>query len=132
MRTKIRLGVGDSVTTAKGFVEAWKRVERGEKGQAERRLDFDSLETLIKTLSSGRWTLLKTLRSKGPLSIRALANELGKDYKNIHTDVKKLELIGLIQRTRDNRVEVPWDTVNASLSLASQSPSESYAEGGGR
>ena len=52
------------------------------------------------------------------MSIRALASELGRDYKNVYTDVKKLELIGLISRAQDEKTEVPWDIVEARLRLA--------------
>ncbi len=53
----------------------------------------------MKTLSPGRWILLKKLRKKGPMSIRALAKELNRDYKNVHTDVRTLERVGLIEAT---------------------------------
>jgi len=43
---------------------------------------------------------------------------LGRDYKNVHTDVRKLENAGLISRTEYNRIEVPWDIVEAKLQLA--------------
>lgn len=66
------------------------------------------------------WVLLKILRDKGPLSIRSLANELIRDYKNVHTDVRKLEYIGLIVRTEDGKIEVPWDVVEARLMLAAE------------
>lgn len=52
------------------------------------------------------------------MSIRALANELGRDYKNVHTDARRLERLGLIVRTKDNKVEVPWDVVEVRLRLA--------------
>jgi predicted transcriptional regulator len=99
---KIRIGVGDEDPLAKGFVEAWKRTERGEKSESEHRLHFENLETLLKTLTSARWALLKTLRAKGPMSIRALARELGRGYKNVHTDVQRLKEIGLIERGEDD------------------------------
>jgi len=118
MKKEIQIGVGDAVTTAKGFIDVWKRVERGEKVEAEERLYFENLETLLKTLTSGRWVLLKTLRTDGPMSVRALANELGRDYKNVHTDVRRLEGVGLIDRTRDGKIEVPWDILEARLRLA--------------
>ncbi|MBW1790430.1 MAG: hypothetical protein JRK53_28120 [Deltaproteobacteria bacterium] len=76
----------------KGFIDAWKRAELGERVEAEHRLDFESLESLLKTLTSGRWVLLKRLRKTGPMSIRALASELKRDYKNVHTDVKNWSL----------------------------------------
>jgi predicted transcriptional regulator len=118
MRKGIQIGIGDSATTAKGFIDAWKRAERGERLEAEHRLDFESIESLLKTLTSSRWVLLKMLRKAGPMSVRALAAALERDYKNVHTDVRKLESIGLVTRTRDDRVQVPWDIVEARLRLA--------------
>ena len=52
------------------------------------------------------------------MSVRALAVGLGRDYKNVHTDVRKLEQIGLISRTGYDKIEVPWEIVEARLSLA--------------
>ena len=52
------------------------------------------------------------------MSIRALAKDLGRDYKNVYTDVRRLENIGLIERTQNDRIKVPWDIVEARLSLA--------------
>ena len=47
MKKEIQIGVGDAATTAKGFIDAWKRAERGEKMKAEHRLYFENLETLF-------------------------------------------------------------------------------------
>ena len=73
---------------------------------------------LLKTLTPGRWVLLKTLHANGPMSIRALTNDLKRDYKNVHTDVRRLENIGLIGRTKNNNITLPWDIVEARLMLA--------------
>ena len=118
MKKQIKIGVGDAAITAKDFIEAWKRAELGEKCQEKNMLNFENLEVLLKTLTPGRWKLLKRLHANGPLSIRALANNLGRDYKNVHTNVRHLEKIGLIERTKDDRIVVPWDIVEARLMLA--------------
>ena len=118
MKKQIKIGVGDAASTAKDFIDAWKLAERGEKVQEKNMLHFESLEILLKELTPGRWALLKKLHAYGPLSIRALANELGRDYKNVHTDVRRLEKIGLIERTKNDRIMVPWDIVEARLMLA--------------
>ena len=117
MKKQINIGVADAATTARDFIEVWKRAERGKRVKSEIKLNFQNLETLLKTLTTGRWVLLKTLHKTGPTSIRALANKLARDYKNVHTDVRLLEKVGLIERTRDDKVEVPWDTVEARLQL---------------
>jgi predicted transcriptional regulator len=118
MKKQINIGVADAVTTAKDFIDAWKRAECEKITETEYRVNFQSLETLLKTLTSGRWVLLKLLHKSGPTSIRALAKELSRDYKNVHTDVRILENVGLIERTEDDKIEVPWDIVEARLKLA--------------
>jgi predicted transcriptional regulator len=121
MKKKITIGVGDATTTAKEFIDAWKRAESGEKVHEKNWLHFENLELLLKTLTPGRWTLLKRLHANGPMSIRALANDLGRDYKNVYTDVQRLENIGLIGRGQNDRINVPWDIVEARLLLAAES-----------
>ena len=118
MKKQITIGVGGAATTAKEFIDAWKLAEHSETVQEKNRLHFENLEMLLKTLTPARWVLLKKLHANGPLSIRALANDLDRDYKNVHTDVRRLENVGLIGRTKDDRVIVPWDIVEARLLLA--------------
>ena len=118
MKKQITIGVGEAATTAKEFIDAWKVAERGETVQEKHRLYFENLEVLLKTLTPGRWLLLKKLHANGPMSIRALAKDLGRDYKNVHTDVRRLENIGLIGRTKNAKIKVPWDIVEARLLLA--------------
>ncbi len=118
MKKQITIGVGDAATTAKEFIDAWKHAESGEKVQEKHRLHFENLEVLLKTLTPGHWKLLKKLHTNGPMSIRGLAIDLGRDYKNVHTDVRRLENIGLIGRTEKDRIKVPWDIVEARLLLA--------------
>ena len=118
MKKQITIGVGDAAATAKEFIDAWKLAERGEKVQEKNRLHFEDIEVLLKTLTPGRWALLKNLHATGPMSIRGLAKDLGRDYKNVYTDVRCLENIGLIGRTKNDRIKVPWDIVEARLLLA--------------
>jgi predicted transcriptional regulator len=118
MKKQLRIGVGDAGVTARGFIDTWKRAERGEEVVEDQWLYFEDLETLLKTLTSGRWALLKNLHENGPMSIRALAKELGRDYKNVHTDVKRLRDIGLVSQTKEGKAEVPWNVVEARLRLA--------------
>ena len=118
MKKQITIGVGEAATTAKEFIDAWKLAERGETVEEKHQLHFENLEVLLKTLTPGRWALLKKLHAIGPMSIRSLAYELRRDYKNVHTDVRCLENIGLIGRTKNSRIKVPWDIVEARLLLA--------------
>ncbi|MFH1933587.1 MAG: hypothetical protein ABIN18_18625 [Pseudomonadota bacterium] len=73
MNKQIQIGVGNAKNIATGFINAWKRVERGEKVEVEQRLDFENLETLLKTLTSGRWVLWNT-QGPGPISKRRFSD----------------------------------------------------------
>jgi predicted transcriptional regulator len=80
-------------------------------------LSFAGLPLLMKNLTPARWDLLRRLRAAGPVSVFALAKLLGRDYKNVHTDVSRLIVLGLIEKTESSLVRVAWDAVRAELRL---------------
>lgn len=97
------------------FEAAWNRLAEGRKVQPLRVLSLEDLPALARTLTPARWALLENLREKGACSIYELAGRLGRNYKNVHTDVSSLIKIGLLQRIRENRVAVAWDVVRAEM-----------------
>ena len=115
----IKISIGNEEETAQEFVQAWRRAEGGVSPEVPlEHLCFSDLETLLHTLTSQRLALLKTLYGVGPVSIRALAKALGRDYKNVHTDVQALQHAGLVTRHRDGRLLVPWTRIIAEFRLA--------------
>ena len=118
MRKRINVGIGGVAEGLGRFERAWRRAERELKQPAEVRLSFEDLPTLLRNLTPARWTLLEVLKRKGPLSINELARRLGRNYKNVHTDVSRLIELGLIERRADQRVAVVWDIVTAEMRLA--------------
>jgi len=110
--------VSDEKQTALDFIETWRQAEQGKEIEPACRWHFESLETLFRVLTPDRWSILKQLRKTGPGSIRALSKVLGRDCKNVHADVRQLITVGLIKKTDDGRIEVPWDIVEAKLNLA--------------
>lgn len=98
------------------FEAAW-HLATGRTPPAVERLSFADLPLLLKSLSPARWQLLAILRKEGPMSVRALAKRLGRDYKNVHTDVAQLTMLRLIERTGQALVRVPWDALRADLRL---------------
>jgi len=80
-------------------------------------LSFADLPLLLSTLTPARWNMLQHLKKSGPVSIYALAKALGRDYKNVHTDVARLVDLNLIEKTADSRIGVSWDAVRAELRL---------------
>jgi predicted transcriptional regulator len=80
-------------------------------------LSFPDLPGLLKALSPARWEMLQRLRAEGPLSVFALARRLGRDYKNVHTDVTRFVEMGLVAKGDDGRVAVQWEAVRMELKL---------------
>jgi predicted transcriptional regulator len=84
---------------------------------ADYHLSFESARTLFSELSPARIDLLEALRRTGPSSVYALAKATQRNYSNVHTDIAKLEEHGLVERTQDDAVFVPFDTVEIRLDL---------------
>lgn len=97
-----------------------KAAEAGARFGADYHLSFESARTLFSELTPARIDLLEALRRCGPCSVYALAKTVGRNYSNIHTDIGKLEEHGLVQRTPEDAVFVPFESVEIHLALSRQ------------
>jgi predicted transcriptional regulator len=100
-----------------GASTAARRIDRGDTRPHSSQISFESMELLLKVLTPNRWTLLRKLRAIGASSIRALAHDLGRDYRGVHSDVAALREAGLIERRTDGKVLVPWSRIIAEMSV---------------
>jgi predicted transcriptional regulator len=105
-------GVGDALDR---FEAAWNRQAQDGKPVSLSVLSFEDLPLLLKTLTPARWVLLGSLREQSAASVYELAKRLGRDYKNVHTDVARLLELGLVERRLDGGLGVAWDGVRAEL-----------------
>jgi predicted transcriptional regulator len=113
----IEIRVGAAADALDRFEAAWNRAQEGRAMRPLEILTFEDLPLLTRTLSPARWALLRDLRQKGTTSIYELAKRLGRDYKNVHTDVTQLAALGLIERDAEGRVAVPWDVLRTEFRL---------------
>lgn len=84
---------------------------------ADYHLSFESARALFSELTPARIDLLEALRQCGPCSVYALAKTVVRNYSNVHTDIGKLEEHGLVQRTTEDTVFVPFDSVEIHVAL---------------
>lgn len=75
-------------------------------------------------LTPARLDLLDTLGRVGPCSIYALAKAAERNYSNVHTDVSRLEELGLIERSEEGAVSVPYEAVEILVPLAQSAGAE--------
>jgi predicted transcriptional regulator len=94
------------------FVRAWKTGK-----SAGDSLQFESPSALFRVLTPKRWELIERLQRIGPSSVRGLARELGRDVKRVHEDVSRLIECGIVARTEDGRVQVPYNVIHADFDL---------------
>jgi predicted transcriptional regulator len=99
----------------RGHGPAFRRrlATRGEKVD-ETHLTFRDFESLLAALTPKRLHLLRHVRHHPAPSIKALAADLRRDYKNVHRDVQELTRLGLLARTAD-RVVAPFAEVDAQF-----------------
>jgi len=82
------------------------------------RLSFESTRSLFADLTPARVDLLDTLRRVGPCSVYALAKAAKRNYSNVHSDIARLEVLGLIERDEEGSVSVPYESVEIFVPLA--------------
>jgi predicted transcriptional regulator len=91
------------------------------------KLDFKDAATLFQSFTPRRLEALDLIYQKGPLSVRGLAIAARRDYKNIYGDVRVLERVGLVRRTKDHKLTVPWCWVELRSGLRARGPASRRA-----
>lgn len=101
------------------FGAAREQIAQAKRGRTpDYRLSFESARSLFAELTPARLDLLNTLRANGPCSVYALAKAAERSYSNVHADIARLVDLGLVERTDDETVTVPFDVVEIRMSLA--------------
>jgi len=80
-------------------------------------VSFEQVGQMLAAFTPRRWELLAALRSWGPMTVADLARRLGRNYKNVHTDVQQLIEWMAVQRDEDGRVSVPWSDILVDMKL---------------
>jgi len=101
------------------FRSAAKQLAGARQGRSsDFHLSFESARSLFADLTPARLDLLDVLRRVGPCSVYALAKAAERNYSNVHTDVSRLEEIGLVERSEDGTVSVPFESIEILVPLA--------------
>ena len=82
------------------------------------RLFFESAHSLFSELTPTRLDLLDTLSKIGLCNLEELATSTEKSYSSIENDVTRLEEIGLIERTEEGKIFVPFEAIEILMPFA--------------
>ena len=115
MSGKVNVHVGTLEDMGQRFIDAWHRAERG-AAVSETHVTFHDLPALLAALTPKRLDLLRYVRHHQVRTVKALAADLRRDYKNVHRDVEELTKLGLLARTAD-QVVAPYAEVDARFVL---------------
>lgn len=98
------------------IARAWKTG----KPEAAARLDFESVEGAWKLLHAKRWAILRAMAGQSPLAIREIARRVGRDVRAVHSDVRALHLSGVIDKTSEGKMILPYDVIRLDFTLDTQ------------
>ena len=108
----IEIAVINPKDEQKALLEWASRVDAGEEmAEAESRLSFSNYGQLHAVLTEKRMSLLEYVAQHEGLSIRQLALELSRDYRNVYDDVRMLADLELIEK-RANGLFAPYDDIS--------------------
>ena len=120
---RLNIGVCASAERSNELREAIRRVARGDLAPQEAALYFETVAELRKILTEKRLELLLAITRHRPASVNELAGLLGRDYKNVSTDITLLERLGLVKlsakggRGRAQTPSVPYDEIQVTIDL---------------
>lgn len=117
----LHVKVGETLAEAgERAAKTMKALERGQPVAPYFGVSFAEVGQMLSAFTPRRWELIAALRETGPVTVAELARRLGRNYKNVHTDVSHLMEWMAVERDEDGRVHVPWSLIVVDMKLPRQ------------
>lgn len=114
----LNVKVGETVQdSGRRAAETMRALAAGRKVEPYFGVSFEQVGQMFAAFTPKRWELIAALRAAGPLTVADLARHLGRNYKNVHTDVRQLIEWMAVERGDDGRVCVPWSEIVVDMKL---------------
>jgi predicted transcriptional regulator len=120
---RLKVGVRSLDEGLQEFGATLKAVQAGKTLPKRTGVYFVSVEAMRQVLTPTRLALLHLVRIHRPRSIAALAKLMGRDFKNVHADLKLLADLGLVQlepgaHVRDSVTPtVPYERIQFEIAV---------------
>lgn len=115
---KLEIQVAEPLALAQARMLAHaRRVDAGEGVEPLCEVGFATMAQFGAVFTPKRWELVESLKAAGPLSVYALAKQLGRHYSNVHKDVSALVEWLAVEKDEAGRVFVPWDEIDVRWPL---------------
>ena len=79
-------------------------------------VSFESYQAFAKFLTPNRLELIEALLGEEPMTVRQLADKLGRGIRRTHDDVSALAQLGLITTGRGN-IAAPYDELHIDVTI---------------
>jgi predicted transcriptional regulator len=102
------------------LLEDIRALERGDEVEERHVLVLDNETELQRLLSPSNLELLRTIRSHEPDSMRAAADLVDRDFKQVHRNLTELDALNVIDLQKEGRSKRPvvrFDEIDIELSL---------------
>lgn len=117
----LKITIGDALELAlERFVTTFDAALKGDDVEPFFSIGFENMSQFGTVFTPKRWELVEALKTFGPVTIYALAKQLGRHYANVHKDVTTLCEWLVIEKDEDNKVFVPWDEIDVRWPLLRQ------------
>ncbi|WP_158059538.1 HVO_A0114 family putative DNA-binding protein [Halorussus halophilus] len=120
--TTLHITVGDRTDLQEDTLQFIQDAETGiQAGQEDRAvLQFGTYDDLVESLTPLRLELIKTIAEEQPTSMRAAARLVERDISDVHSDLKRLEVLGILDLEEggaDGAVQpvVPFDKIEMHI-----------------
>jgi predicted transcriptional regulator len=120
---RLKVGVRSLDEGLQEFGSTLKAIQSGKVLTKRTGVYFVSVEAMRQVLTPSRLALLHLIRTRRPRSIAALAKLIGRNFKNVHADVKLLADLGLVHlepgtHLRDSVTPtVPYDRIQFEIAV---------------
>lgn len=115
---KVHVGVsGGLAAMGERFASAWRRASAGEPVN-ERNLSFGTLQEAAGLLTPRRLDLLHEIHRSPAVTVQALAERVGRNYKNVHVDVQALIKAGALDRDESGTLRADYEGITVDLAIA--------------
>jgi predicted transcriptional regulator len=79
-------------------------------------LNFETPGAFFGQLTERRWAIVRAMQGQGAMSVRELAQRVGRDVKRVHEDAQALLELGLLERD-DDGLRCPFESVHIDMEL---------------
>jgi predicted transcriptional regulator len=120
--TTLHITVGDRGQLRESTLEFVRRAEADELDETDERavLQFGTYDDLVESLTPLRLELVQAIATQNPSSMREAARLADRDVSDVHADLKRLEVLGVLELEEGGpggaiRPVVPFDRIEMRI-----------------